>query len=279
VYLYPDYHQQLGDAMKRETELLFYDLVKNDGSAMNLFTADYTFVNERLAEHYGYTGVAGEEFQRINYPADSKRRGVLGHGSILTLTSVPARTSPVLRGKYVMEVILGTPPPPPPPNVPPLDQTEGATDEGRVLTTRERMEIHRANPTCNACHRFMDPIGLALDNYDVVGLWRVREHGSPLDTRGELWDGTPVTSPVELQAALLSRSVPLLRNVTKNLMAFALGRRVEYYDMPAVRKIVDNAQANDFRMSSFILGVVDSDAFRMRQMVEATTTASADNQR
>ena len=278
VYLYPDYHQQLGEAMKRETELLFYDLVRNDGSAIKLFTADYTFVNERLAEHYGYTGVAGEEFQRIDYPEDSRRRGILGHGSILTLTSVPARTSPVLRGKYVMEVILGTPPPPPPPGVPPLEETKGSTDEGRALTTRERMEIHRANPTCNACHRFMDPIGLALDNYDVVGRWRVREHGSPLDTRGELWDGSPVSSPVELQAALLERSVPLMRNFTKQLMAYSLGRRVEYYDMPAIREIVDNAQANDYRMSSFILGVVDSDAFRMRKVAAVTTASTTDGQ-
>ena len=274
TYLYPDFHQQLGDAMKRETELLFYDLVQNDRSALKLFTADYTFVNERLAEHYGFTGVAGEEFQRVDYPEDSKRSGILGHGSILTLTSVPARTSPVLRGKYLMEVILGTPPPPPPPGVPALEETKTSTDEGRALTTRERMEIHRANPTCNACHRFMDPIGLALDNFDVVGRWRVREHGSPLDTRGELWDGTPVSSPVELHAALLKRSVPLLRNFTEQLLAYALGRRVEYYDKPAIREIVDNAQANDYRMSSFILGVVASDAFRMRQVAEVTTAGN-----
>ena len=273
-YLYPDYHQQLGRAMQRETELLFYDLVRNDGNVMKLFTADYTFVNERLAEHYGYAGVAGKEFQRVDYPEDSERRGILGHGSILTLTSVPARTSPVLRGKYVMEVILGTPPPPPPPGVPPLEDTKGSTDEGRVLTTRERMEIHRANPTCNACHRFMDPIGLALDNFDVVGRWRTRENGAPLDTRGELWDGTPVTSPKELQDALLQRTIPLLRNVTKNLMAYALGRRVEYYDMPAIRKIVDDAEANDYRMSSFILGVIDSDAFQMRRSESVTTSSN-----
>ena len=273
-YLYPDYHQQLGRAMQRETELLFYDLVRNDGSVMKLFTADYTFVNERLAKHYGYAGVAGEEFQRIDYPEDSERRGILGHGSILTLTSVPARTSPVLRGKYVMEVILGTPPPPPPPGVPALEETKTSTDEGRVLTTRERMEIHRANPTCNACHRFMDPLGLALDNFDVVGRWRTRENGAPLDTRGVLWDGTPVTSPKELQDALLQRPIPLLQNVTKNLMAYALGRRVEYYDMPAIRKIVDDTEANDYRMSSFILGVIDSDAFRMRRSESVTTNSN-----
>ena len=270
TYLYPDYHQQLGQAMRRETELFFYDLVRNDRSALDLFTADYTFVNERLADHYGIGGVVGDQFQRVSYP-DARRRGLFGHASVLTLTSVPARTSPVLRGKWVMEVILGTPPPPPPPGVPDLEQTSGSTGEGRVLTTRERMELHRANPTCNACHRFMDPIGLALDNFDVVGRWRVRENGSPLDTRGELWDGTPVTNPTELQNALLQRPVPLLRNFTKNLMAYALGRRIEYYDMPAIREIVAAAGEDDYRMSSFIRGVVESDAFLMRRL---TATAA-----
>ena len=272
-YLYPDYHQQLGRAMQRETELFFYNLVQNDRSVLELFTSDYTFVNERLAKHYGIQGVVGEAFQRVQYP-DATRRGLFGHASILMLTSVPARTSPVLRGKWVMEVILGMPPPPPPPGVPDLAETKGSTDEGRVLTTRERMEIHRANPTCNACHRFMDPLGLALDNFDVVGRWRTRENGAPLDTRGVLWDGTPVTSPKELQDALLKRPIPLLRNVTKNLMAYALGRRVEYYDMPALRKIVDDAEANDYRMSSFILGVIDSDAFRMRRSESVTTNSN-----
>jgi hypothetical protein len=269
TYLYPDYHQQLGEAMKRETELFFYDLVRSDKSALELFTADYTFVNERLAKHYGISGVRGEEFTRVQYP-DATRRGLLGHASVLTLTSVPARTSPVLRGKWVMEVILGTPPPPPPPGIPALEDTKGAADDGRLLTTRERMEIHRANPTCNACHRFMDPIGLALDNFDAVGRWRIRENGSPLDTRGQLWDGSPVTSPKELQDALLKRPAPLLRNFTRNLMAYALGRRVEYYDMPTVRRIVQGAEAADYRMSSLILGIVDSDAFRMRRGAGAT---------
>ena len=189
---------------------------------------------------------------------------------MLKLTSMSSRTSPVLRGKWVMEVILGTPPPPPPPGIPALEETRGAADDGRLLTTRERMEMHRASPTCNACHRFMDPIGLALDNFDAVGRWRIRENGSPLDTRGQLWDGTPVTNPKELQEALLTRPVPLLRNFTRNLMAYALGRRVEYYDMPAVRRIVQSAAAEDYRMSSFILGVVESDAFRMRRGTAAT---------
>ena len=171
--IYPDFHEQLKHAMQGETEVFFYDLVRNDRSVLDLFMADYTFVNQRLAEHYGIKGIVGEEFRRVEYPEDSARRGLLGHASILVQTSIPRRTSPVLRGKWVMEVILGTPPPPPPPGVPPLEQTVGAQG-GRVLTTRERMEIHRDNPTCNACHRFMDPIGLALDNFDVTGKWRTR---------------------------------------------------------------------------------------------------------
>ena len=264
VFIYPNYTSQLGEAIQRETELFFYDLVRNDRSVLELYTADYTFVNERLAKHYGIQGVAGEEFRRVQYP-DATRRGLLGHASVLMLTSIPARTSPVLRGKWVMEVILGTPPPPPPPGVPALEETEEATEEGRTLTTRERMELHRRNPTCNACHRFMDPLGLALDNFDVVGKWRIWENGAPLDTRGEIWDGTPVSNPLELQQALLKRPVPLLRNFTEQMMAYAVGRRVEYYDMPAIRKIVDDAAKNDYRMSSFILGTVTSDAFRMRK--------------
>jgi len=201
------------------------------------------------------------------YPDDT-RRGLLGHGSILTLTSHANRTSPVLRGKWVMEVLLGTPPPPPPPGVPDLEETEG-TAEGRMLTTRERMEMHRANPVCQSCHRFMDPIGLALDNFDVTGRWRIRENGMPLDTRGELYDGTPVTSPETLRNALMQRPDAFIRNFTANLLAYGLGRRVEYYDMPTVRVIAREAAANDNRMSSFILGVVKSPAFQMSRAESA----------
>jgi hypothetical protein len=261
--LYPDFHQQLADAMRRETELFFASLVREDRSIFDLYSADYTFVNERLARHYGIDGIVGEDFQRVTYP-DETRRGVLGHGSVLTLTSHAGRTSPVLRGKWVMEVLMGTPPPPPPPGVPDLEETEAAS-EGRMLTTRERMEQHRANPTCNACHRFMDPIGLALDSYDVTGQWRIRENGMPLDTQGELYDGTPITSPVELNQALLQRPIPLVRTFTQNLMAYALGRRVEHFDQPTVREIVREAEEQDYRMSAFILGVVKSDAFRMQR--------------
>ncbi len=261
--LYPDFHQRLADELRRETELFFSNLVHQDGSVLDLFTADYSFMNERVARHYGIDGVIGEDFRRVEY-ADENRRGLLGHASILTLTSVAGRTSPVLRGKYVMEVIMGTPPPPPPPGIPTLEETEGAAD-GRMLTTRERMEQHSRNPTCNACHSFMDPIGLALDNYDVTGRWRIRENGMALDTRGELYDGTPITSPGSLNDALMERPTVLVRNFTQNLMAYALGRRVEHYDQPTVRSIVRNARDDDWRLSSFVMGVVNSDAFQQQR--------------
>ena len=261
--LYPDFHQQLADAMRRETELFFTGLVQHDRSILDMYQADYSYLNERLARHYGINGVSGEHFREVPYPDDT-RRGLLGHGSILTLTSHAGRTSPVLRGKWVMEVLLGTPPPPPPPGVPDLDEV-ASTADGRTLTTRERMEEHRASPTCNSCHRFIDPIGLALDNYDVTGRWRIREDGEPLDTRGELYDGTPVDSPASLQAALLRRPVLLLRNFTTNLMAYALGRRIEYYDQPTVRRVIRQAEVEGLRMSAFVLGVVNSNAFQMQR--------------
>jgi hypothetical protein len=266
---YPNFDDNLAADMRRETELFFNSLVREDRSLLDLYRADYTFVNERLAQHYGFAGVSDSHFRRVPYP-DDRRRGLLGHGSILVQTSLANRTSPVLRGKWVMEVLMGTPPPPPPPDVPPLDETADAKN-GRMLTTRERMELHRANPTCNACHRFMDPIGLALDNFDVTGRWRVRENGMPLDTKGDFYDGTPVTTPAELSSALLKRPVPLVRTFTENLMAYALGRRTEYFDQPAIRAITKAAAADDYKMSSFILGVIKSDAFQMKQ-VEAGTS-------
>lgn len=264
VRLEPDFHQQLADAMLRETELFFSSIVREDRPMFELYTADYTYVNERLARHYGMEDVMGDEFRRVQY-SDENRRGLLGHASILTLTSHAGRTSPVLRGKWVMEVMMGTPPPPPPPGVPALEETD-ASEGGRVLTTRERMEVHRANPTCNSCHRFMDPIGLALDSYGVTGKWRIRENGNALDTRGDFYDGTPITSPVALQEALLARPIPLVRTFTANLMAYGLGRRVEYFDQPTIREIVREAEDQDYRMSAFFLGVVMSDAFRMQEV-------------
>ena len=179
----------------------------------------------------------------------------------------------MLRGKWVMEVMLGTPPPPPPPNIPDLDETATSV-EGRVLTTRERMEVHRSNPSCNSCHRFMDPIGLALETYDVTGQWRLRENGIPVDSQGELYDGTIISSPIELQSALLKRPIPLVRTFAQNLMAYALGRRVEFYDQTTIRSIVREAEKNDYQMSAFILGVVKSDAFRMQRAGAVADAAS-----
>jgi hypothetical protein len=268
---YPNFDENIAEAMRTETKMFFESLVREDRSLLDLLNADYTFVNERLARHYGFPGVIGREFRRVTYP-DTTRRGILGHGTVLVQTSMANRTSPVLRGKWVMEVLMGTPPPPPPPNVPDLEAAGEATD-GRLLTTRERMEIHRKNPTCNSCHRFMDPIGLALDNFDVTARWRVRENGTALDTAGDFYDGTKVTSLSELNAVLLKRPTPIVRNFTENLMAYALGRRVEYFDQPAVRQIAKQAEASNYKISSFILGVVKSDAFRMKRVeAEATTT-------
>ena len=265
---YPDFHEQLAIAMRRETELFFQSIVRENRSVLELYSADYTYLNEALARHYGITGVTGSEFRRVKYP-DDRRSGLLGHASVLTLTSHANRTSPVLRGKWVMEVLLGSPPPPPPPGVPDLEDTKGAK-EGRLLTTRERMEQHRANPACRSCHMFMDPIGLALDNFDVTGQWRIRENGVPLDTKGDFYDGTPISSPAQLKAVLMKRPTPLLRTFTQNLMAYGLGRRVEYYDHPTVRRIIRDSEPNGYRFADFVLGVVKSDAFRMKRVQVAT---------
>ena len=270
-FWFPDFDQQLADAMRRETELLFADLVRRNASLFDLWTADYTFVNERLARHYGIPNVAGSEFRRVAY-ADTVRRGLLGHGSILVQTSLANRTSPVLRGKWVMEVLMGMAPPPPPPGVPDLEETTNSKD-GRMLTTRERMELHRTNAICKTCHQYMDPIGLALDNYDVTGKWRYRENGAPLDTRGTMYDGRAVTTPMDLTRSLLSRPIPLARAFTENLMAYAVGRRVEDFDQPAIRAIVREAEADGYRMWSFINAVVKSPAFRSRR-AEGTITES-----
>jgi hypothetical protein len=267
---YPNFDDNLAEDMRRETQLFFNHVVREDRSVLELFTANYTFVNDRLARHYGFPAVVGGEFRRVEYPDDS-RRGILGQGSVLVQTSFANRTSPVLRGKWVMEVLMGTPPPPPPPTVPAFEET-GETQGGRMLTTRERMELHRKDPSCSSCHRFMDPIGLALDNFDVTGKWRVRENGQPLDTRGDFYDGTPISTPAQLSAALMKRPVPLVRMFAENLMAYAIGRRVEYYDQPSIRAITKAAEADHYKMSSFILGVIRSDAFQMKRAEPMATT-------
>jgi hypothetical protein len=272
---FPNFDEMLSKAMRGETIAFFNDLVKRNGSALDIYKADYTFLNERLARHYGIPGVAGNQYRKVSYP-DDRRQGVLGHGSVLVQTSMANRTSPVLRGKWVMEVLLGTPPPPAPANVPPLENTKESGNNGRTLTTRERMEMHREDPGCRSCHLFMDPIGLALDNFDVVARWRVRENSVPLDTRGDFYDGTPVTTPKELSTVLLKRPIPLMRTLTENLMAFSLGRRAEYYDQPTIRAITRKASAEGYPMASLILGVINSDAFRSSR-AEAPPDASTTN--
>jgi hypothetical protein len=267
---YPQYDKTLADAMRRETELFFAYLVRADRPVTELLTADYTFVNERLAKHYGFPNVTGHRFRRVTAP-DARRRGLLGHGSVLASTSFANRTSPVLRGKWVMEVLLGSPPPPPPPNVPDLEDT-GAVAGDRLLSVRERLEQHRASPACSSCHRMMDPIGLALENFDVTGAWRIKDNGVPIDASGELYDGTPLAGPADLRAALVARSDTFITTFTESLMAYALGRRVEYYDMPAVRAIVRAGAEQQNRVSAFVLGVVNSAAFQMSRVEKAAST-------
>ena len=268
VRQYADFDEQLRQAMRRETELFFDNLVREDRSILELYTADYTFVNARLAQHYGMPDVAGNQFRRVKQ-TDPRRRGLLGQAAILTLTSHASRTSAVDRGKWVMEVLLNSPPPPPPPGVPDLEATP-ASSEGRPLTVRERMEQHRKSPACSSCHKMMDPIGLAMENFDVTGRWRVRDNGMPIDSRGELWDGTKVQSIAELNDALLKRRETLLRTFTRNLLAYAVGRRVQAYDMPTVRQIVRDAGAKEHRISAYILGVVNSPPFRMQRAESVT---------
>jgi hypothetical protein len=273
----PDHHfysywdTTLSQAMVRETELFVDSLIRDDRPVTDLLTADHTFVNERLAKHYGIPNILGEQYRRVTI-ADANRRGVLGQGSVLLLTSIADRTSPVLRGKWVMEVLLGSPPPPPPPNVPLLEETK-AVDEGKTLSTRERMEMHRKNPSCNSCHRVIDPLGLALENFDVTGVWRIRDNGAAIDPVGDLYDGTKLDGPAALRSALLKHQDVFMLSFTESLMTYALGRRVEYYDMPAIRQIVNNAKAKNYRFSAFITGVANSAAFRMGRVapVEATT--------
>jgi len=275
VVLYPDYDLRLGDAMRRETELFFHHLVQEDRPIQELLTADYTFVNDRLADHYGMDGVVGDHFRRVEHTGD-RRRGVLGHASFLAQTSLANRTSPVNRGKWVAEVLLGSPPPPPPPNVPTLDESAEETADGRALSTAERLAMHRQNPTCAACHQLIDPIGIALDNFDVTGRWRLRDNGVAVDADAVFYDGTPLNGPGSLSAALLQYETSFLRTFASNLMAYALGRRVEYYDMPAIRALVDQAAEHDFRTSAFVLGVIESDPFRRKVATDVGTDMTSE---
>ena len=269
---FPYVHRGIKDDMRRETELFFSHLVEDDRPVTELLTADYSFMNQDLAEHYGIPGVTGDEFRRVQH-VDEDRHGVLGHGSILTQTSFARRTSPVNRGKFVMEVLLGTAPPPPPPNVPDLEVTttvDGAS--GRALTVKERMEMHRSNPTCSACHQFIDPLGLPLETFGPTGEKRIRERTwetvpAPIDSRGTLWTGQPVESPTQLREVIAGEfREAFLRNFAGNLLRYALGRQTHAEDQSLVRSIVQAAADQDYRFSSFATGIATSDAFRMMEV-------------
>jgi mono/diheme cytochrome c family protein len=260
--IFPDFDDSLRQSFRRETELFFDSIVREDRSAFDLLRADYTFLNERLAKHYGVANIKGSYFRRVTLDKGSPRNGLLGQGSVLTVTSYPDRTSPVVRGKWILENLLGTPPPPPLPNVPPLKPTN---NEGAVLSMRQRMEQHRANPVCASCHAMMDPLGLSLENFDAVGKWRtLGESSAAIDATGRAPDGTIFEGPGGLRDMLL-RSDRFVPTLTEKMLTYALGRGLEFSDMPAVRAIVRDAAKTDYRVSSLVVGIVQSPPFRMRR--------------
>jgi hypothetical protein len=262
----------LRQAFQRETELLFESIVHEDRSVLDLLDADYTFVNERLAKNYGIPNVYGPDFRRVRVPMD-ERRGLLGQGSMLLVTSNANRTSPVERGKWILENLLGSPPPLPPPNVPPLkENTVGAA----ATSVRERIEQHRSNPVCGGCHKIMDPIGLALENFDGIGRWRTMDSGFKIDASGQLVDGTPLAGPASLRKALLDRSDAFVGTMTEKLLMYGIGRETKYSDMPVVRAIMRDAAANRYRFSDLVLGVVKSAPFQMRMEEASGSSRKAD---
>jgi hypothetical protein len=250
----------LRQAFRKETELLFASIMREDRSVLRLLDADYTFVNEQLAKHYGIPGIKGDRFRRVPVPSED-RRGILGQSSFLLVSSVATRTSPVARGKWVLENLLGTAAPLPPPNVPTLKESN---ETAQPSTLRQRMEEHRQNPVCASCHKIMDPIGFSLENFDLIGRWRATDEGSPINATGQLVDGTKLDGPASLRAALLDRSDVFVRTMAEKLLTYGTGRALKYYDMPAARRIAADAAQNDNRFSTLILGVVKSDPFQMR---------------
>ena len=263
--LFPDFDDELRTAFQKETELFFESMIREDRPVMDLLNADYTFVNERLARHYGIPNIYGSSFRRVTL-ADEARRGLLGQGTVLTATSRGNRTAPVLRGKWVLDNLLGIPPPPPPPNV--AASLPDKSADGKVLTVRQQLETHRTNPACSGCHSLMDPIGFSLENFSAVGQWRTMDSGMPLDNSGTLYDGTQFQGPVELRKLLLERQELVGHTVADKLLTYALGRGLEFYDQPAVRKIAREAAPQNYRWSALIVSIVNSTPFQMRRSRE-----------
>jgi hypothetical protein len=275
--LFPDYTPDLVSAFAKEVELFIGSIFESDGSVVDLLTSDKTFLNERLALHYGYRGVRGGNFQPVTL-TDSNRRGLLGKGAFLMATSYANRTTPVLRGAYILEKFLGTPPASPPPSVQAFVETQ---EGGVALTVRERLESHRNLPSCNQCHGVIDPLGLALENFNAIGQWRSKDidAGSPIDAGGKLADGTPLNGPDDLRNALVGKREQFVQTFTENLMTFALGRGVKYYDMPRVREIVRESAKQDYRLSSIVLGIVGSDAFQRAEVPKPEGAPTSSGQR
>jgi len=263
LLLFPDFDDNLRQAFQRETELLFDSVVREDRNVFDILNADYTFLNERLARHYSVPNIYGSDFRRVT--VGPTRRGLLGHGSFLTLTSAPNRTSPVTRGSWILENLMGSPPPLPPPDVPAFPETTSGQGITTVVkSVRERMISHRTNQPCKGCHQLMDPIGLALENFDGVGRWRTTDSGAAIDASGELVDGTVVKGVETLRTALLSRPDAFAQTMTEKLLMYATGRAAHHYDMPAIRAIAREASRNDYKFSSLVVGIVNSDPFQMR---------------
>jgi cytochrome c551/c552 len=270
LFLFPNFDKSLTVSARRETELLFDSLMREDRDIRDLITANYTFVDERLAKHYGIPDILGSRFRRVSI-TDPNRYGILGDTSVLMLTSVATRTKPVARGEYVMQVLLGTPPPPAPPNVPPLpENSELRTGHvAKPLSVRERMQEHRKNEPCKSCHAMMDPIGFSLENFDAVGVWRTNDSGFKIDPSGKMFDGSTLDGPVSLRAAILKHSDSYVTTFAENMMAYGLGRVIDYRDEPFARVVVEEASKNDYRFTSFILGIVKSVPFQMRRVEDA----------
>ena len=268
LLMFPDFDDNIRKGFRRETEMLFGYILRNDRGALELLSADYTFINERLAKHYGIPGVYGERFRQIKL-TDPNRFGLLGHGSILSLTALATRTSPVFRGAYVLTTFLNTPPQPPPPNVPTLEESNKGT-ESAPKSVRDQLERHRSNPACSGCHRVIDPPGFALENFNSVGQWRAAmDNGAKIDANGVLADGSKIYGPVDLRQAILGRPEAFITLITERMMIYALGRGLEPSDMPVVRRIVRQAGKNGYRLSTVVNGIVESAPFQMRTRLDS----------